>query len=119
MPHGAMTWFELHSSDFAATQSFYQQVFGWKFSQDMGPEYLMFEDTTGNVGGGFQKDIAVSAGSPMLYVTVDSIEKSLPQIEELGGKQVTGRSEIPTVGWWASFKDPQGNLLGLYEGLQK
>ena len=118
-PHGAMAWFEMYSGDFAQTQRFYEQAFGWKFSTDMGPEYLMFDDSTGNVGGGFHPGMKPSDGSPMLYVFVDSIEKSLPQIAELGGTQVQGKTEIPTVGWWASVKDPQGNVIGVYETLSK
>ena len=116
---GQIMWMEFHSKDFATTQSFYERVFGWKFDSSMGPEYLMFDDGSGVVGGGFSKDTPVSTGSPLVYVWVDDLEKSLAQIAEAGGTQVKEKTEIPTVGWWGSFKDPSGNLVGLYETARK
>ncbi|MGI8837738.1 MAG: VOC family protein [Pyrinomonadaceae bacterium] len=43
----------LRSRDFARTERFYSELFGWKFHQ-YSPTYLGFEPPFG-IGGGFQK----------------------------------------------------------------
>lgn len=123
MPHGQIGYIEVYSRDLAESKTFYERAFGWKFGETMGPDYQMFEDPTGNVGGGVGPQAAkwtAPDGGAHLYVTVDSIEKSLAAIEEAGGATLKGKTVIdPSIGWWASFKDPSGNELGIYETAQK
>jgi predicted enzyme related to lactoylglutathione lyase len=49
-----------------------------------------------------------------ISVLTDDIESTLAKVEELGGQTVTPKTEIPDMGWFAVFKDPQGNLIGLF-----
>ncbi|HEX9697567.1 MAG TPA: VOC family protein [Actinomycetota bacterium] len=119
MAHGEIQHVELHTTDNAATQSFYEQVFGWTFDHSMGEFYLMFQDPSGRVGGGFSKEIP-ALGTVVFFVTVDSIEKTLAQAAELGGGVVQDKKLIDAnVGSWASFKDPAGNVIGIFESAQK
>ena len=37
------------------------------------------------------------------------------QVEAAGGKTVTSRTEIPGMGAFAYFEDPEGNVMGLWE----
>ena len=47
---------------------------------------------------------------------VDSIERTLRQIEDAGGRVLTPRTDIgPNMGAFAAFADPVGNEFGLYE----
>lgn len=114
--HGQICHVELHSKDFKGSQKFYETLFGWKFDLTMGDEYLMFNDGSGFVGGGFHKDTPVSTGAPLVYILTDDLVRSLGDIVKAGGQQVQDKMEIPNVGWWGSFKDTQGNVLGLFEG---
>jgi len=49
-----------------------------------------------------------------MHILVDNNEKRLKEIEKAGGKTVTKKTEIPQFGWYATFKDIFGNILGLF-----
>lgn len=55
--------------------------------------------------------------SPVLtfYVSVDDIDAALAAIAAAGGRPLTGRMPIPTVGWSALFEDSEGNRVGLFQ----
>jgi hypothetical protein len=122
MKHGAIEWIEIPAKDASASPKFYETVFGWKIqrSEHM-PEYPMFTDTSGNVGGGFDlRGKPAETGGILLYISVDSIDEILPKIAPNGGKLVKEKTSISAdVGWWASFTDPSGNKIGLYESARK
>jgi predicted enzyme related to lactoylglutathione lyase len=118
MKHGAIEWIEIPSKDASASPKFYESVFGWKIQRsEQMPEYPMFSDPSGNVGGGFDlRGKPAAAGGVLLYISVDSIDRILPTIESHGGTMQKPKTQIsPEVGWWASFKDPAGNTIGLFE----
>jgi uncharacterized protein len=46
---------------------------------------------------------------------VEAIDDALKQVEAAGGTTVTPRTPIPGMGAFAYFKDPEGNVLGLWE----
>ncbi|HEX3229699.1 MAG TPA: VOC family protein [Pyrinomonadaceae bacterium] len=107
----------LRSSDFANTERFYSELFGWKFHQ-YSPTYLGFEPPSG-VGGGFQRrDHFTQGDSYLLYIVVDEFESYLRRIPELGG-QTSG--EVEVVSDSASYVrvyDPDGNRLALWRNSQ-
>jgi len=53
-----------------------------------------------------------------VYVDTADIDASLAKVEQLGGKVMLPRSEIPGMGWFALFSDPSGNQIGLFEDLE-
>jgi predicted enzyme related to lactoylglutathione lyase len=55
--------------------------------------------------------------SPIVTIDVPAIDASLKEIEAAGGSVVRARTEIPGMGAFAYFKDPEGNTLGLWENL--
>jgi predicted enzyme related to lactoylglutathione lyase len=58
----------------------------------------------------------VKDGGVLVYITVSSISEILPKIEQHGGAKLEGKTLIDEhVGWWASFRDPAGNPMYLYE----
>lgn len=106
----------LHSSDFARTERFYQELFGWKFQQ-YSATYLGFEPPSG-IGGGFQKRDSFSQGdSYLIYILVDGFESYLQRIPQLGGRC---GEEIETVSENAQYirvYDPDGNRLALWRNI--
>jgi predicted enzyme related to lactoylglutathione lyase len=64
-------------------------------------------------GGMMARDERVRA--PVITVDVDAIDDALREIEARGGSTVTPRTEIPGMGAFAYFTDPEGNVLGLWE----
>ncbi len=119
MTTGAIQYLELPSSDLERDATFYETVFGWKFQREGG--YFMFQDPTGNMGGGMYEGLApATAGGPRIYITVDSIEEIIPAIERAGGTPTDAKTLIDeNVGWWAGFLDPAGNAMYLYQSSHK
>ena len=44
----------------------------------------------------------------MNYIAVESVDEYLKKIEELAGRVVVPKMEVPGVGWWALALDPDG-----------
>lgn len=92
---------------------FYSEVFGWGIQHDEAMNYTMFD--TDGLGGGFNEiGDQVKVGDVIVYIESEDIEADLKTIEGKGGSTVVPKSEIPTIGWFAWFKDPTGNTLALY-----
>ena len=81
-------------------------------------DYAMF-DTGEGLGGGLNpvKD-DYPAGTVMVYVGSDDIDATLAKVEQLGGKTLVPKSEIPGQGWFGMFSDPTGNTIGLFTGME-
>jgi predicted enzyme related to lactoylglutathione lyase len=112
--NGQIGWIELYSEDAAGSATFYEQAFGWHIQRDpsMG-DYVMFTDA-GGLGGGFTKSAPKLEGG--VYILTDSIESSFAAVEAAGGRKVQDRTPISgDVGSWATFSDPSGNVMGLFE----
>ncbi len=56
--------------------------------------------------------------SPAVYVDVDEIEPYLQKVKVLGGGVAVPKTEIPTLGWYAHLTDPDGNIIGLFQGIE-
>ena len=110
--------FEWSSTDLERTQKFLENLFDWKF-QAWGDEYLMFTPPEGPGGGIMKVDEVTPGKSPYIYIEVDEIEPYLEKVSELGGKVDSQKKEIPTIGWYAHVKDPDGNIIGLFKELEK
>ena len=110
---------EFDSTDLERTRRFLGGLFGdWQF-QGWGDKYLLFS-TPGGPGGGINRVDKLQGGSgTLVHVEVDEIEPYLARVEGLGGRIHTPKTEIPEIGWFAIVKDPDGNLLGLYQDKPK
>jgi len=114
MAKNAICHVEWASSNFEKTQKFYGGLFGWTF-QPFGAEYLLFQAKDG-IGGGFRLDRKVkSVELPAIYVEVDKIEPYLEKAKKVGGEVASKKTEIPTIGFYATLKDPDGNCVSLFQ----
>ena len=119
--------FEIPADDLDRARTFYSSVFGWQL-QTMpmaGGEYTSVVTTPvdgktqlptepGAINGGMmQRDERTP--SPVITVDVEAIDDALQEIEAGGGTTITPRTAIPGMGAFAYFKDPEGNVLGLWE----
>ena len=55
----------------------------------------------------------------MNTIGVNDLGKTLIEIEKNGGKILQKKMAIPGVGWFASFRDPEGNVFGLMQDDKK
>jgi len=109
---------EIPAANVKAAGKFYGDLFGWKISHDDALNYSMWEAGNGDSYGGFpQVSDEAPAGQVLVYIASDDIEADLKKVEQLGGKIIHPKAEIPQTGWYAFFQDPTGNVLGLYTGM--
>jgi len=108
---------EIPAADVKAAGKFYEALFNWKLEHDPDLNYTQWEAGDGS-GGGFPPVSDESpAGHVLVYVHSDDIEGDLKKVEQLGGKVVHPKAEIPQIGWFGLFQDPTGNVIGLYTSM--
>lgn len=109
---------EIPSANVESAGKFYADLFGWKMQAMPEMNYTMWEAGDGS-GGGFP---AVSAENPagqvLVYFDSDDIDADLKNVENLGGKVVHPKTEIPGMGWYGVFQDPTGNVLAVYKSMK-
>jgi predicted enzyme related to lactoylglutathione lyase len=121
---GRVVHFEIPFDDGDRARSFYAEAFGWQVQAMPGMDYTLATvgpsgDTgpteAGFVNGGMIDRKSGATGAPTIAIDVDSIDDTLEKVEELGGSTVVGRTAIGGMGFTAYFKDPEGNVIGLWE----
>jgi hypothetical protein len=107
--------FEIGAVDAPAMQKFYSELLGWSIDSNNPWNYGMVDTKgEGGIGGGI---MAAPHGEGWLtfYAQVDDIPATLDRAVQLGGSIALPMQEIPGMGWSAFFKDPEGNLVGLFK----
>ena len=112
--HGAFSWNELMTTDIDGAKKFYTAMFNWQL-EDMndGMPYTLAKINGQESAGMMAMPPEAGKMPPMWggYVTVDSVEASAKQAEELGGKILMEARDIPNVGRFCVISDPQGATL--------
>jgi predicted enzyme related to lactoylglutathione lyase len=107
---------EIPAANVEGAGKFYQELFGWKLQHMPEMNYTMWEAGDGS-GGGFPEVSSENpVGQVLVYIHSDDIEADLKNVENLGGKVLRQKTEIPGNGWFGIFQDPTGNILALYTG---
>jgi uncharacterized protein len=117
MAHGDITHIDIPVSDTERAKGFYQALFGWQIAEVPGYEGYPMWQAPNKVSGGGLAPRSEGFTQPRSYVEVDSIDEALARAETNGGRVVMGRQQISETSWWAIFEDPDGNHVGLYEGI--
>ncbi|MFI4860132.1 MAG: VOC family protein [Phycisphaerales bacterium JB063] len=116
---------ELNTTDLDQAKSFYSDLFDWKL-QDMpmpGGTYTLIDAGSGDgpgCGGGMMSHPVEGVPSHwMSYIAVDDLNASITKVEELGGKVLCPRTEVPEMGWFAVAQDPTGAAFAMWESAKK
>jgi hypothetical protein len=112
--HGKICYIEVPATDVATSAAFYESALGWKMRK-RGNGTTAFDDGVGEVSGTF-----VAGRPPMsevgllIYVMVDSVADAVKAVARAGGTitQEIG-ADAPEI--TARFRDPAGNIFGLYQ----
>jgi predicted enzyme related to lactoylglutathione lyase len=111
--HGSIVHVEVPAPDLDEASDFYARIFGWQTVAGHESGYRFFR--SGSLGGGFDRDMKPSEEGCVVVVAVDDIEETLRQVEEAGGKTVKTKTAIGgEMGYYAYFRDPAGNRLGIW-----
>lgn len=107
---------ELWSKDPKKVSDFYSTVFGWNINHIPEMNYHLVETGgQGGINGGIMTpQEGPWPGNMAFYIDVDDLEAYNTKIREAGGKVIVERMEVPGVGAFALFEDPDGRVLGTW-----
>lgn len=96
---------------------FYRELFGWKIMPMPEMNYVMWEAQDGSGGGFPEVSDENPAGRVTVYIDSDDVDSDLEKVKMLGGRMLHEKTEIPGMGWFGVFQDPDGNVLAVYQGM--
>lgn len=117
MAHGDITHIDIPVADMERAKAFYSGLFGWQIAAPPGfDDYPMWQAPNKISGGGLAPRSA-DFTQPRSYVEVDSIDETIAAAVAVGATVAMGKDPITETSWWAVIVDPDGNSIGLYEGV--
>jgi predicted enzyme related to lactoylglutathione lyase len=112
--NGKICYLEIPARDVQVSAAFYQNVFGWHIrSDDQG--HVSFDDGVKEVSGMWILDRKpVSDPGIVISIMVDNAAATVDLITGHGG-QVINTQKLDSGEEIATFIDPAGNLMGIYQ----
>jgi uncharacterized protein len=111
---GKICYIEIPATDVKVSAQFYRRVFGWQI-RERGDGSTAFDDTVNEVSGTWVlgRPTAAEPGL-MVYIMVGSAARAIEAVRSAGGEIVhqvapDAREVV------ATFRDPAGNLIGIYQ----
>jgi predicted enzyme related to lactoylglutathione lyase len=109
---GRPIWYELMTTDTGAAEKFYTSVIGWTsepFPASPNPYTVFKRSPKDQVAGLMPRPDGMNM-PPFwaMYVAVPELEETVGDIKRLGGSELSGVIDVPTVGRLQMMKDPQG-----------
>ncbi len=116
LPRPRWCYLEIPAIDLSQSIAFYEKVFGWDI-RHRESNHPSFADATGCVSAAWVTGRKISAEPGLLpYIIVDSIDATLAQAEANGAAIIDGpHLDSPGGQWIATFRDPAGNVMALYQ----
>jgi len=116
MGKGVVHW-EMWSKDPDKVSDFYAKVFDWQIKSIPELNYhLVDTDSEHGIGGGIMKPQEGEMPSNMtFYIDVDDLAAYRQKIVDAGGQIVVEEMEVPNVGSFSLFADPDGRVLGMWK----
>lgn len=119
--------FEIPADNIAELSKFYSTLFNWKIIHTPveGMDYWIIHTVPtdekgmpqrlGVNGGMFPRQPEQKGINPVNYISVKNIDQHIEKVKNLGGKILVPKQKVPTVGYIALAKDPEGNQFGLLQ----
>ena len=117
---GKFVWFDLATSDTAASQKFYGAVFDWDFEHVRGTtdRYAVIRNEGRAIGGVFGQQVppgAVRGARWLPFASVTSMERVTSMMTAGGGQVLVPATVVPGRGTHALMRDTQGAIVGLLQ----
>jgi predicted enzyme related to lactoylglutathione lyase len=99
-------WFDVLGADAGRSQAFYAELFGWAVPGGA------YGQVVAGIGGGIRAGGEASWAT--VYAAVGDVEATLARAEALGGTRVSGPNQVDDHTETGAFRDPAGNVFGIY-----
>ena len=113
---------ELMSKDPARISAFYEKLFDWKIQHFPDMNYRIVETGgEGGINGGILKPDREGPwpGNMLFYVNVDDLAAYRAKVIAAGGKIHVEEQQVPGMGSFCLFTDPEGRMMGLWKAAPK
>jgi hypothetical protein len=111
---GKLCYLEIPAVDVHLSAAFYERAFGWTI-RDRETDRPSFDDTTGEVSGAWVTGRRPASEPGILpYVMVADVTVAVDAVVAGGGEVVLPAGHYGTE-VLATFLDPAGNLMGIYQ----
>ncbi len=112
--HGRLSYVQIPATDVRVSANFYEQVFGWQL-RGGSDNHFSFSDATGDMIGAWITDLEVSSVPGVLpYIYVHGIDAAIERLLAHGGVVVKPPYAEGNL-WVATFRDPAGNVMGIWQ----
>jgi predicted enzyme related to lactoylglutathione lyase len=106
---------EIPVKNLTAAKTFFGKVFGWKFQDIPGIEYVMFRTENKPNGGFFKVKRMPKSGQINVYIEVKNIYTVLTKVKKAGGSVIVKKTSLGDMGWFATIATPDGCHLSLWQ----
>ena len=112
---------ELWSKSPQKVSEFYRKVFEWQVNHIPEMNYHLVETGgEGGINGGIMTPKEGPwPGNMAFYIDVDDLEAYSRKIKEAGGRMIVEKTEVPGVGQFSLFEDPDGRVLGMWKQMKQ
>ncbi len=117
--------FEIPADDNQRANTFYQSAFGWTLTPMQEMDYTIAITTPSDEQTGMPSAPGAINGAlfprtdnrktPIITIDVEDVDAALGQVESAGGSVAQAKDAVPGMGYFAYFKDTEGNTLGLWQ----
>jgi predicted enzyme related to lactoylglutathione lyase len=111
--HHWIDYVEIYVADVPAAKAFFGDAFGWTFN-DYGDAYAGIQAPGGDGETGGLTTGKPTGSSPLVLVISEDLDGSLAAVTGAGGEVVEGPFDYPG-GRRFHFRDPSGNVLGVFQ----
>lgn len=109
---------ELMSKDPARVADFYANIFGWKVDHRPELNYRIVDTgAEAGINGGIVKPDREGPwpGNMLCYIAVDDLAAYRRRVSAAGGTICVEEQEVPGMGTFCLFTDPDGRMMGLWQ----
>ncbi|MFF1250907.1 VOC family protein [Pseudarthrobacter sp. NPDC058329] len=117
--------FEIPTDDKERANTFYESAFGWNLSPMQEMDYTVAVTTPSDEQTGMPSAPGAINGAlfprtdnlrtPIITIDVEDLDAALAQVESAGGSVAQAKDAVPGMGYYAYFKDTEGNIMGLWQ----
>ena len=114
----SVTHFEIYGEDPVKLAGFYKALLGWQIDKAPAIDYWRIDTGSGEstgIGGGMLFRPIAGPRSWVHYVHVDSLDRTVARIVELGGAVMRPKTAVPKAAWYAVVTDPEGNIFAIWQ----
>lgn len=112
--HGRLSYLQIPATNVRAAGDFYGSVFCWEVGSG-DKDHLSFSDATrGMIGAWVTERISSRDAGVLPYIYVHGIDEVLERIKNRGGEIVKPAYAEGDL-WVATFRDPSGNVIGIWQ----